>query len=114
VLDYNHPGSITGSVDGNGGKLNGMYAIVMPADQLRAIAVAVTGPSGSFSISNLPPGTYKLVTVDPAYLGGASSYFQAEFYDNGGGATGDFATATTIVVNPGVPTALNAINLTHT
>ncbi len=116
VLDYSHPGSISGSVRNLGGvPLAGMIAFIGPSDEARIIASVRSGADGSFTTPDLPPGTYKVLTADPASVSGSPSYYLAQFYDNAGASIpADFATATTITVSASTSTRLNPIVLTHT
>ena len=89
-----------------------MLLIVSLDGELKVSGLGITAPDGTFTISNVPPGVYKLVTVDMAY--GTASYYLPEFYDDGGSTLEAFDTAQTIVVSASNNTPLNTISLAHT
>src|SRR5690606_14324937 len=56
---------------------------------------------------------YRVLTLDPASLFGASTYHLPELYDDGGSLLDDVAAATPVVVGEGAPTVLDPIVLAH-
>jgi hypothetical protein len=115
------PGSIHGNVTVEGhGPPASSTVYVMPANENVFRAFAITAPDGSFTLTDLMPGTYKLLALDWAQFQGTPGYGIAEYYDNKPGPVSlpetptapAFATATTITVTAGATTNLNPIVLT--
>ncbi len=63
-------GSLTGSVAAGGSVLGLQGALVLDSATGDLIEGALTGSDGTYDVRGLPPGTYKVAIVDPAWLFG--------------------------------------------
>ena len=106
-------GVISGTVTSKAGPTAGMLVVVSPTSAFSVYATATTAADGTYSIGNLPTGTYRVLVLDPGVFYGVSSYFVSQWYDHGGSTLGDFATATNVTVSANTTTALNPVSLTH-
>jgi len=104
-------GQVSGVVQSSGGPLAGMIVAVSPAAAPAIAGYTTTAADGTFTIANLPPGTYKALTLDLTQLQGAASYYVSEWYDNGSTSINDFPIATTFTVTAGSTTTLNPVTL---
>ncbi len=105
-------GSVTGHMHSTAGPVAGVYFGVSDAVVPAIIAYAATDANGDFTISGLPAGTYRGLSLDLAVFASPNHYIP-QFYDHGGSTLPDFATATDFVVTDAATTTLNTIELTY-
>ena len=61
------PGAISGTVTDAHGPTGAMYAVVLVPHTLDLVAAAATGPDGTYTVSDLDPGTYNVAFLDPTW-----------------------------------------------
>ncbi len=106
-------GSLSGTISSSAGPLAGMVVVVSPASSFQVLQTATTAADGTFTVSGLPVGSYRVLTMDGGVFFGVANYYLPQWYDQGGSTLADFATATVVSVGAGTTTALDPILLTY-
>jgi len=114
TLVHNSPATITGTVSSAGGPVANILEAVTRSDTMTIVAYAGTSASGTYTITVLSPGTYKVAALGMAEIFGSPSHWISQWYDSAGISAPGFATATPVTVTPGDTRNLGTAVLAHT
>lgn len=110
-----HPaGQLTGTITVTGLPTAGMYAGALHPGTVEIVAIAPTGGDGTFSIGGLPPGSFKIIAVDPLLLSQPAEALRPEAVpdlDILSDAFAAFSGATTFTVGAGAATPVGTADL---